>query len=118
MKKRAFLELGSGEPVLFIHGNPSSSYLWRNILPYIADSHRAIAVDLIGMGRSGKPAIGYTFADHYRYLEAYVAAMGLETFTIVGHDWGAALGWEYARRHPEKVVRLAFMEGVLPPAFP
>lgn len=114
----SYLELGSGEPVLFIHGNPTSAYLWRNVMPHAAGSHRAIAVDLIGMGSSGKPDIGYTFADHYRYLEAFVDALGLPPLTIVGHDWGATLAWEYARRHPDRVKRLAFMEGVLPPAFP
>ena len=114
----SYLELGEGDPVLFIHGNPTSAYLWRNIMPYVANTNRAIAIDLIGMGRSGKPDIGYTFADHYNYLEAFIDTLGLEELTLVTHDWGAALGWDYARRNPDKVVRLAFMEGVLPSAFP
>lgn len=114
----SYLEQGEGGVVLFLHGNPTAAYLWRNLMPFVSGSHRAIAVDLIGMGHSGKPDIAYSFADHARYLDAFVEAMGLERITLVGHDWGAALAWDFARRHPDKVVRLAFMEGVLPPAFP
>ena len=114
----SYLEVGSGDPVLFVHGNPTSSYLWRNVMPHVADTHRAIAVDLIGMGGSGKPDIAYTFADHARFLDAFVAEMGLTNVTLVGHDWGAALAWDFARRNPDVVTRLAFMEGVLPPAMP
>ncbi len=117
--KMTYLQLGeAGEPVVFVHGNPTSSYLWRNVMPYVSGDARAIAVDLIGMGGSGKPDIAYTFADHYRYFEAFMAALDLGTVTLVGHDWGAAIVWEYARRNPGKVRRLAFMEGVLPPTFP
>jgi haloalkane dehalogenase len=114
----SYLESGEGKAVLFLHGNPTAAYLWRNVIPFVADGHRAIAPDLIGMGHSGKPGIDYTFADHARYLDAFVEALGLTEITLVGHDWGAALAWDYARRHSEKVVRIAFMEGVLPPAFP
>ena len=114
----SYLEEGNGDTVLFVHGNPSAAYLWRNVLPYVSNTHRAIAVDLIGMGHSGKPDIAYTFADHARYLDGFVKEMGLTEITLVGHDWGAALAWDFARRHPDMVVRLAFMEGVLPPAFP
>ena len=116
--KMSYLEQGNGDPVLFIHGNPSSAYLWRNIMPYASSDHRAIAVDLIGMGHSEKPQIGYTFQDHAQYLEAFIQALDLTNITIVAHDWGAALAWDFARRHPDKVSKLAFMEGVLPPAFP
>jgi len=116
--KMSYLEQGSGDTVLFLHGNPTSAYLWRNVIPYVSDNYRAIAVDLIGMGRSGKPDIGYTFADHARYLDAFVEAMNLTEITLVGHDWGATLAWDFARRNPDKVVRIAFMEGVLPPYFP
>jgi len=114
----AYLETGTGEPVIFVHGNPSSSYLWRNVMPYIASRGRAIAVDLIGMGQSDKPDINYTFEDQYRYFSAFVDALDVKQVTLVGHDWGATLAWEYARRNPGKVRKLAFMEGVLPPAFP
>lgn len=113
-----FIESGTGAPVLFLHGNPTSAYLWRNVIPHVAAGRRAIAVDLIGMGGSGKPDIAYTFADHARYLEAFVEALGLQRLTLVGHDWGAALAWDFAERHPDRVTGLAFMEGVLPPAFP
>lgn len=114
----AYLDVGEGEPVLFIHGNPTSSYLWRNIIPFVSDQRRAIAVDLIGMGASGKPDIAYTYADHYAYLSAFIDALDLSGITLVVHDWGAALGWDYARQNPGRVKRIAFMEGVLPPAFP
>ncbi len=114
----SYLEQGQGAPILFIHGNPTAAYLWRNIMPHVSDTHRTIAVDLVGMGHSGKPAIDYSFADHARFLDAFVADLGLTEITLVGHDWGAALAWDFARRHPDLVVRLAFMEGVLPPAFP
>ena len=85
---------------------------------YSTDSHRTIAVDLIGMGNSDKPELDYTFADHYKYLSAFIDAMELKKFTIIGHDWGATLAWEYARQNPDKINKLAFMEGVLPPTFP
>lgn len=114
----SYLEQGQGDTVLFIHGNPTAAYLWRNIMPHVSDTHRTIAVDLIGMGHSAKPEIDYTFADHARYLDAFVQEMGLSEITLVGHDWGAALAWDFARRHPEMVVKLVFMEGVLPPSFP
>ncbi len=116
--RMTYLEMGTGDPVLFVHGNPTSSYLWRNILPYAAKGHRAIAVDLIGMGRSSKPDIDYSFLSQYDYFSAFIHALGLKNLTLVGHDWGAALAWEYARRHPGRVQRIAFMEGVLPPGFP
>lgn len=114
----SYLEQGEGEAVVFLHGNPSAAYLWRNIMPYVAKTHRAIALDLIGMGHSGKPEIDYTFADHAAYLDAFIVEMDFDQVTLVSHDWGAALAWDFARRHPDKVVRLTFMEGVLPPAFP
>lgn len=114
----AYLEAGTGEPVLFIHGNPTSSYLWRNIIPHVSDTHRAIAVDLIGMGASDKPRISYSYADHYSHLAAFIETLDLRDVTLVLHDWGAALGWDYARQNPGRIKRVAFMEGVLPPAFP
>ena len=116
--RMTYLQLGEGEPVLFVDGNPTSSYLWRNVMPHAGGGRRAIAIDLIGMGGSGKPDIAYSFDDHYRYFAAFIDALRLDTVTLVGHDWGAALAWEYARRNPTRVRRLAFMEGVLPPAFP
>lgn len=114
----SYLEQGDGKPVLYIHGNPTSAYLWRNVLPYTSDTHRSIAVDLIGMGHSGKPEIEYSYADHYRYLSAFIEKLDLRDVTLIAHDWGAALAWDYARQNPERVKRIAFMEGVLPPSFP
>jgi haloalkane dehalogenase len=113
-----YVDEGRGEPVIFIHGNPTSSYLWRNIIPYVTDRHRAIAIDLIGMGKSDKPDIGYTFREHYDFVETFIEQQGLRNVTLVVHDWGATLGFWYASRHPDRVKAIAFMEGVLPPAFP
>lgn len=112
-----YVDLGRGDPVIFLHGNPTSSYLWRNIMPYITDSHRAIAPDLIGMGDSGK-IDHYSYDVHYQYLSQFIEALGLKNITFVVHDWGAALGFDYAKSHPKRVKRIAFMEGLLPPVFP
>lgn len=113
-----YMDEGEGEPILFIHGNPTSSYLWRNIIPYVAGHYRAIAVDLIGMGKSDKPDIAYTFQDHSRYLNAFIEALGLQNVTLVIHDWGTVLGFNYAVEHEDNVVGIAFMEAIVPPAFP
>lgn len=101
---------GEGKPVLFIHGNPTSSYLWRNIIPYAAKHGRAIALDLIGMGKSDKPDIPYRFADHAPFVDGFIEVLGLHDVTLVIHDWGSALGFHYARRHPDNVRGIAFME--------
>ncbi|VAW95582.1 Hydrolase, alpha/beta fold family protein, At1g52510/AT4G12830 homolog 2 [hydrothermal vent metagenome] len=114
----SYIDTGKGKPVLFIHGNPTSSYLWRNVIPYVSKQNRAIAIDLIGMGQSGKPDIDYSYQDHYRYLNAFINKLGLTDITLVVHDWGAGLGFNYARLNPNKVKAIAFMEGVLPPIFP
>lgn len=113
-----YVDEGEGEPILFIHGNPTSSYLWRNIIPYVSDAYRAIAVDLIGMGKSDKPDLAYTFQDHSRYLNAFIEALGLQDVTLVIHDWGTVLGFHYAREHEDNVRGIAFMEAIIPPAFP
>jgi haloalkane dehalogenase len=114
----AYLEQGEGDVVLFLHGNPTSSYLWRNVIPFVAKTHRAIAPDLIGMGQSGKPDIEYSYQEHYDYLSAFIVELGLTDITLAVHDWGAGLGFDYARSNPSKIKRIAFMEGVLPPIFP
>ncbi len=120
--KMHFIEEGTGDPILFLHGNPTSVYLWRNIIPYLTDHARCIAVDLIGMGQSDKPDIPYRFEDHYHYLEGFIESMGLENLTLVVHDWGSGLGFHYASRHPEKIRAIAFMEAIYRPmkwtAFP
>ncbi|MGB9357969.1 MAG: haloalkane dehalogenase [Acidimicrobiia bacterium] len=108
-----YVEEGSGNPVLFLHGNPTSSYLWRNIIPYAVPHGRAIAVDLIGMGRSDKPDLDYRFFDHATYLDGFVEALDLDNLTLVLHDWGSGLGFHYAARHPERVKRIAFMEAIV-----
>jgi haloalkane dehalogenase len=113
-----YIDEGEGAPVLFIHGNPTSSYLWRNIIPYLSDDYRAIAVDLIGMGKSDKPDITYTYQDHLRYVNGFIEALGLTDLTLVIHDWGSVLGFDYARANENNVVGIAFMEAIIPPRFP
>ena len=108
-------EAGRGDPIVLLHGNPTSSFLWRNVIPRLQDDGRCLAPDLIGMGRSGKPAIDYSFADHARYLDAWFDRLELHRVTLVIHDWGSALGFHWARRHPERVAGIAFMEGIVRP---
>jgi len=100
---------------LFLHGNPTSSFLWRRVLPGLTGSAWCVAVDLIGMGRSGKPDIGYGFAEHAAYLEAFADQLALRDVTVVGHDWGAVLGLDLLRRRPDVVGRIAVCEGHLHP---
>src|ERR1700716_504693 len=92
-------ELGSGDPIVLLHGNPTSSFLWRNVMPALSDLGRCLAPDLIGMGQSGKPDIAYRFFDHARCLTAWFDVLGLDKVTLVGHDWGAALGLDWASHH-------------------
>lgn len=110
-----YIDEGTGDPVLFLHGNPTSSYLWRNIIPYMHDRARCIAPDLIGMGKSDKPDIGYRLMDHYRYIEGFIHELGLKNITLVIHDWGSALGFHYAMQHEDNVKGIAFMEAILRP---
>ncbi len=110
-----YVEQGTGKPILFIHGNPTSSYLWRNIIPYAAKHGRAIALDLIGMGKSDKPDLAYRFADHVPFVDGFIQALGLKDVTLVIRDWGSALGFHYAHRHPDNVRGIAFMEAVIRP---
>jgi haloalkane dehalogenase len=106
-------ETGAGAPIVFLHGNPTSSHLWRHILPAVGDPGRRLAPDLIGMGESGKPAIDYTFDDHARYLDAWFDALGLDDVVLVGHDWGGALAFDWAARHPGRVRGIAFTETIV-----
>ncbi len=110
-----YLEDGSGDPVLFLHGNPTSSFLWRNIISNMIPVAHCIAPDLIGHGASDKPDINYRFFDHYRYLEAFTEKLQLNHITLVLHDWGSALGFHYAMQHPEKIKGMAFMESIVRP---
>lgn len=110
-----YLDIGKGDPILFLHGNPSSSYLWRNIIPHVVGLGRVIAPDLIGMGKSDKPNISYRFQDHYHYLKGFIDTLGLENITLVIHDWGSALGFHYAHQHSQNIKAIAFMEAMLRP---
>ncbi len=110
-----YVDEGEGDPILFLHGNPTSSYLWRNVIPHVTPHGRALALDLIGMGKSDKPDIGYGFADHARYVDGFIEALGLRSITFVIHDWGSALGFHYAHRNEDSVAGLAFMEAILAP---
>jgi haloalkane dehalogenase len=109
-----YQESGSGTPFVFLHGNPGSSHLWRDILPRVGPG-RLVAPDLIGMGRSGKPDIAYAFDDHARYLDAWFDAVGLGQVVLVGHDWGGALAFDWAARHPDRVLGIAFLESIVKP---
>lgn len=113
--KMHYVEEGSGDPVLFLHGNPTSSYLWRNIIPYISDDARAIAVDLIGMGKSDKPNIEYSYADQAKYLYQFIEELNLKNVTLVVHDWGSGLGFNYAATHSDNIKGIVFMESLIAP---
>jgi haloalkane dehalogenase len=108
-------ETGTGDPIVLVHGNPTSSFLWRSVVPELAPLGRCLAVDLIGFGRSGKPDIDYRFFDQARYFAAWLDALDLDDITFVGHDWGGALAFDWAARHPERVRRIAFMETMVKP---
>ncbi|GIL41635.1 haloalkane dehalogenase [Roseiterribacter gracilis] len=113
----AYVDVGEGDPIVFLHGNPTSSYLWRNIIPFVADRGRCLAPDLIGMGQSGpSPAGAYRFQDHVHYLDAWFASLQLtRNVTLVLHDWGSALGFYWASRHPHSVRAIAYMEALVQP---
>ena len=117
----AYVESGTGDPIVLLHGNPTSSYLWRNIMPHLEGLGRCIAPDLIGMGDSDKlPQSGptaYTFVEHRRYLEALLESLGVrERVTLVVHDWGSALGFDWANRHRDGVKGIAYMEALVRPS--
>jgi len=119
-KRMAYVDLGSGEPVVFLHGNPTSSYLWRNIMPHVSDTHRAIAPDLIGMGDSEKlDAVdenSYKFVEHGDYLDGFMdAILPDEKITLVIHDWGSALAFDWAHRNPDRIKGICFMEAIVGP---
>ncbi|HEU4439840.1 MAG TPA: haloalkane dehalogenase [Methylomirabilota bacterium] len=112
----AYVDAGAGDPVVFLHGNPTSSYLWRNVITHVEPSARCLAPDLIGMGDSGRAPDGsYRFVDHARYLDAWFKSLALDRVTLVVHDWGAALGFHWVRRHPERVRGLVYMEALVRP---
>ena len=116
----AYVDVGSGDPIVFLHGNPTSSFLWRGVLPHVAELGRCIAPDLIGMGDSAKLARSgpgaYRYVQHRRYLDELLRLLGVnERVTLVVHDWGAALGFDWAVRHPGSVSGLAYMEAIVTP---
>jgi pimeloyl-ACP methyl ester carboxylesterase len=121
-RRMAYIERGVGHPIVFLHGNPTSSFLWRGVLPHVEDSsRRLIAPDLIGMGDSDKIPAGaepdrYRFARHARYVDAFVdEVVGTEPLTLVLHDWGGALGFDWAYRHQQRVRAIAYMETFVAP---
>jgi haloalkane dehalogenase len=116
----AYVDVGAGDPIVFLHGNPTSSYLWRNIVPHVEALGRCILPDLVGMGDSGKlpdaDATSYTFIQHRHYLDGLLEAVGVDhDVTLVGHDWGSALGFDWANRHREAVTGIAYMEAIVRP---
>jgi haloalkane dehalogenase len=111
----SYVEAGaSGPTVLFLHGNPTSSHVWRNIIPHVAPFGRCIAPDLIGYGQSGKPDIDYRFFDHVRYLDAFLEALDIRDVVVVAQDWGTAMAFHLAARRPQRILGLAFMEFIRP----
>ena len=113
-----YVDKGDGDPILFLHGQPTSSYLWRNIMPHLEGQGRVIAPDNIGFGKSDQPDLDYTFEDHYRYIEAFIEALDLKNITLVVHDWGSGLGLHYANLHHENVKGIVTMESILAPLMP
>lgn len=115
----AYVDAGEGDPIVFLHGNPTPSYLWRNIIPYLLPFGRCLAPDYIGMGNSGQAPDGsYRFVDHQRYLDTWFEMMGLQNdIILVVHDWGSALGFSWAQRHPDRIKALVYMEAIVRPFF-
>jgi haloalkane dehalogenase len=116
----AYVDVGTGDPIVFLHGNPTSSYLWRNVIPYLQPLGRCLVPDLLGMGDSAKlpdsDPDAYTFVEHRRYLDALLDALGVtERVTLVVHDWGSALGFDWANRHRAAVKGIAYMEAIVRP---
>jgi haloalkane dehalogenase len=113
----AYVDVGVGDPIVFLHGNPTPSFLWRNIIPYLLPYGRCLAPDYVGMGNSGPAPNGsYRFVDHRRYLDAWFDALGLtRNVILIVHDWGSALGFDWARRHPDRVKAIVYMEGIVRP---
>jgi len=113
----AYVDVGEGDPIVFLHGNPTPSYLWRNIIPYLIPFGRCLAPDYVGMGNSGiAPDGSYRFADHQRYLDAWFEKMELKkNIILVVHDWGSALGFYWAQRHPERIRAIVYTEGIVRP---
>jgi len=112
----AYRDVGQGAPIVFLHGNPTSSHVWRNVIPQVPRGRR-LAPDLVGMGRSGKPKSDYRFADHARYLDAWFEALDLHDVVLVGYDWGAVLALDWASRHEDRARGVVVFETFLRPMF-
>jgi len=118
--RMAYVDVGDGDPIVFLHGNPTSSYLWRNVMPHLEGAGRLIAPDLIGMGDSAKLSDSgprrYTLVEHRRYLDQLLDQLGVsERATFVVHDWGSALGFDWSNRHRQAVKGIAYMEAIVQP---
>ena len=113
-----YVEKGTGDPILFLHGQPTSSYLWRNIMPHLENQGRVIAPDNIGFGKSDQPDLDYVFADHYRHIEGFINELDLKNITLVVHDWGSGLGLHYARLNPDNIKGIVTMESIIAPLIP
>jgi haloalkane dehalogenase len=115
--KMAYVDVGVGDPIVFLHGNPTPSYLWRNIIPHLVPFGRCLAPDYVGMGNSGPaPDGGYRFVDQRQFLDAWFKALGIDRNVIlVVHDWGSALGFSWAERHRDRVRAIIYMEGIVRP---
>jgi haloalkane dehalogenase len=111
--KMHYTEAGEGDPILFLHGVPTSSYLWRNVVPHLTSLGKCIAVDLIGFGQSAKPNIDYTISDHIKYIEKFIEVLDLHKITFVMHGWGSVIGFDYAMRHENNCQGLVFYEAFL-----
>jgi len=112
----SYVDTGEGDPIVFLHGNPTSSYLWRNIIPYLSPYGRCLAPDLVGMGQSGKsPSQTYRFIHHVHYMDEWFKALNLKNIILVLHDWGSAIGFYWAYRHPEQIKGIAYMEAIVQP---
>ena len=113
----SYVDTGTGDPIVFLHGNPTWSYQWRNIIPHVSRHRRCLAPDMVGMGWSGKsPTKAYRFVDHARYLDAWFDTLGVtENVTVLGHDWGSVIAFYRARRYPGQIAAIAHMEAILLP---
>jgi haloalkane dehalogenase len=111
--KMHFIEAGEGDPILLLHGIPTSCYLWRNVIPHISTLGRCIAPDLIGFGQSDRPDIEYSIFDHIKYIEKFLETLNLRRVTLITHGWGSVIGFDYAMRHENNCKGLAFYEAFL-----
>ena len=115
--KMHYIDEGEGTPFLFLHGNPTSSYLWRNVIPHVKPLGRVIAVDLIGMGKSDKPDIDYRFPTHIKYIDEFIRLLNLKNIVLVIHDWGSGIGFNYAMNNETNVKGVVFMEAMTRPMY-